>query len=281
MKHAYLRQNGEVWKDTPVAPDEKPIRAEAVHASTAPLRGLYSLGVEAQDLWFSYSRSQYVLKGISLRVEGGITMILGISGSGKTTLLKLIKGLLKPQEGTIHLLDDRTPRKVGRDLSRQVAYIPQHLGLVRSLTVMDNALTGALGRMGTLASLLKVFPKEWVEEAEEVLETLGIRHKLQDKVYDLSGGERQRVAIARALMQRPRLILADEFVSQLDPVTTLEIMDIFKEISSKGVTLLVTTHELDIVFRYGDRIMVLRDGEKVLDGAAAQVTPEAVSLVMR
>ena len=105
--------------------------------------------------------------------------------------------------------------------------------------------------------------------------------QLEEKVFNLSGGERQRVAIARALMQHPRLLLADEFISQLDPVTTVSIMDSMKEIVRSGVTLLMTTHELDVVARYAHRVAVLRDGEKVLDCPAAEVTPRLFSEVIK
>ena len=242
-----------------------------------------SLVVETRDLWFGFNHSHAVLKGIDLKVAGSqVTVVLGASGSGKTTLLKLIKGLLKPQKGTVTVLGrDWSAARPASYLDSRVAYIPQNLGLVRNLTVMENTLTGALGRMGTMPALLKLFPQEWVTEARDSLERLGIAHKLEEKVFNLSGGERQRVAIARALMQHPRLLLADEFISQLDPVTTVSIMDSMKEIVRSGVTLLMTTHELDVVARYAHRVAVLRDGEKVLDCPAAEVTPRLFSEVIK
>ncbi|MBI4233251.1 MAG: ATP-binding cassette domain-containing protein [Chloroflexi bacterium] len=242
--------------------------------------------IEAQDVWFSYNRSQPVLKGVSLQVEPGILcMILGPSGSGKTTLLKALKGLVRPQRGSIMVLGAEVTGglrgKVGRELGRRVAYIPQTLGLVRNLTVLQNALVGALGRTSTLASLVRVFPTEYVLQAREVLQTLGLGHKLDEKGYHLSGGERQRVAIARALMQNPRVILADEFVSQLDTPRALEIMDIVRGIARQGVTLVITTHELELVARYGDKAVFLSDGEKVHEGSASAVNLETLMRWMK
>lgn len=239
--------------------------------------------IEARDIWLSYDGKRPVLKGVSLRVERGqVFMVLGPSGSGKTTFLKVVKGLLSPQRGSLSVL--------GADLSRngswnkcpgqRIAYIPQNLGLVRSLSVTDNALTGALGRTATLPSLFKAFPHPYRKRAREFLETMGIGHKAEEKVYRLSGGERQRVAIARALMQEPELILADEFVAQLDPLRTLEIMDIVREIASRGVSFLITSHEPELVAQYGDRAVFLREGQKVHECPAREVSLDMVKALM-
>jgi len=237
--------------------------------------------LEAQDLWFSYNGAADVLRGVNLRVQKGqLTMLLGRSGSGKTTLLKVVKGLLKPRKGSLSVLGLPMAGD-GKAASRQVAYIPQNLGLVRGFTAQENVITGALGRSSPLLSLLKAFPKETVEEARECLALLGLEGKRQERVYSLSGGERQRVAIARALMQRPRLILADEFVSQLDPVTGVEIMKMVRGISQKGVSLLITTHEMDIAARYGDRAVVMKEGTVVFEGPPSEVGEEGMLELLR
>jgi len=212
--------------------------------------------MEASDLWFAYDRGSPVLAGVNMRIHAGRTaMILGRSGSGKTTLLKVLKGLLEPQRGVV-----RTNLPPGRSAGDAVAYIPQTLGLVRSMSALDNALTGALTRVGTVRSVVRAFPLAVVEEARSTLRLLGIGHKEGEPVYNLSGGERQRVAIARALMQRPALILADEFVSQLDHVTAHEILTMMRGVTANGVGLLVTTHEIDVVLSYADEVLVMRDG---------------------
>jgi phosphonate transport system ATP-binding protein len=238
--------------------------------------------LETQDLWFSYHPSRPVLKGLSISASRGeVTMILGLSGGGKTTLLKLAKGLLSPQSGSIQVMGNR-PRATRRGrLDHRTAYIPQQLGLVRNSTALENALTGALWRTGAVASLLKLFPREVTQHARHMLASLGIGHKADEKVLALSGGERQRVAIARALMQQPELILADEFVSQLDPVTSSEIMEIMRETARRGVALVMTTHQLEIVSRYADRVMLLREGEKVADLKGAEVDIEELRRMMK
>jgi phosphonate transport system ATP-binding protein len=209
-------------------------------------------------------------------------MFMGSSGSGKTSLLKLIKGLLRPDRGSIEVLGRpvRTASRGGR-LDWRVAYIPQQLGLVRTSTALANTLMGALGQVATVPSLWQVFPGDEVERAKQLLGRLGIGHKAHERVYALSGGERQRVAIARALMQRPAVLLADEFVSQLDPVTSGEIMQIVADIAEAGVAVVVTTHELDIVARYAGRVLVLRDGRITLDRAAAAAPADELAAAMR
>ena len=254
---------------------ELPRLPEARTLASEASPGAAAVGVS--DLWAFYARNRPILKGISLQVQPGqLCMVLGPSGSGKTTLLKAIKGLLKPQRGSIAVLGTQIERglkgSAGKDLTRRVAYIPQTLGLVRNSTVLQNALVGALGRLSTVRSLVQAFPPPLVGEASEVLASLGLGHKLQERAYNLSGGERQRVAIARALLQNPRLILADEFVSQLDAPRAFEIMEIVKGIAAQGVTFIITTHELDLVGGYGDKAVLLQDGQKVHEGPASDVT---------
>ncbi|MEK7777067.1 MAG: ATP-binding cassette domain-containing protein [Chloroflexota bacterium] len=237
------------------------------------------LAVAARNVWISYSRKSPVLRGLDLEVaEGTVCMVLGPSGSGKTTLLKALKGLLRPQQGSITVLGKDIARTSTqpKEFTRQVAYIPQHLGIVHSLSVLQNTLIGTLGRTGTVPSLLGHFSQESIDEAQRVLESLGIAHKAREQAYHLSGGERQRVAIARALMQHPKLILADEFVSHLDTMRVYEIMEIVRDIANRGVTFVVTTHEIDLVSKFGDKAVYLRDGRKVHEGPASAVTLETI-----
>jgi phosphonate transport system ATP-binding protein len=223
--------------------------------------------LEAIDLSFAYRAGRPVLRAVTLAVHPGqITMVLGVSGSGKTTLLKLCKGLLAPQKGTVRVLGQPVAPAVGRGrLDPRVAYIPQQLGLIRTLSVIDNVLAGSLGRLPVLPTLLHAFPGPERARAEDLLTRVGLRHKTDERVFALSGGERQRVAIARALMQTPAVLLADEFISDLDPVTAETIMRIVSDIAAEGVAVLMTTHEMQVVRAYGGHVAVLRAGEKVLD----------------
>ena len=240
--------------ELPVAVDPRPPASDQ-----APL-------LAARDLWFSYDGRNYAVQGVDLTVRSGaMTMVLGRSGSGKTTLIKLLAGILQPQRGAIEA-------SAANSTARQTAYIPQTLGLVKSMTALENTLAGALTRTNTLLSMLKLFPKQTVERAKETLAGLGLADKFDQKVQHLSGGQRQRVAIARALMLEPNLILADEFVSQLDPVTSEEILDMMREITKRGVGLLVTTHETDAVANYADHIVVMREGRVSFEAKGGEVT---------
>jgi phosphonate transport system ATP-binding protein len=238
--------------------------------------------LEATDLWFSYGAGRPILRGVSVTAAAGeITMVLGVSGSGKTTLLKLCKGLLVPQRGCVRVLDRTVVAARRSRLDPSVAYIPQHLGLVRNLSVLDNVLTGALARVAELPSLIRRLPSVEVGRAHDLLQRLGIGHKAEDKVYALSGGERQRVAIARALMQEPRLLLADEFVSQLDVLTSRDILTTVRGIAAEGLAVVVATHEMELVKQYADVVIVLRDGEKVLDRRARTESLADLALALR
>jgi phosphonate transport system ATP-binding protein len=243
--------------------------------------------VAATGLSCAYTRGRPVLHGVDLTVApGAICMILGPSGSGKSTLLKAMKGLVPVTAGSLDVLGvpvagpGASPR-TARALQQSIAWIPQNLGLVRSATVLANVLTGALGRVGTLPSLVGLFPEAIRQEARATLEALGIAHKADDTVFTLSGGERQRVAIGRALMQRPRLVLADEFVSHLDVVTTREIMAIVSRIARTGVSFLITSHAPDLAADHGDLVVVVRDGRKVYEGAANAFTRASVVSLLR
>lgn len=214
--------------------------------------------LEARDIWFSYDGRSDILAGVNVEfTEGLMTMMLGRSGSGKTTFLKILAGLINPARGEVILSNK------GEEAShkRRIAYIPQNLGLVRNMTALDNVVMGALGYTGTIRSIFKNFPREIYDKAHKILSDLGIADKSGKKVWNLSGGERQRVAIARALIQDPKIILADEFVSQLDPVTSLEILALMKELTLQKIAFLITTHDVDLVKKYADRLIIMKNGK--------------------
>ncbi len=217
-----------------------------------------------ERLSYAYRRGRPVLRDVSLEAQSGeILAILGTSGSGKSTLLRLCRGLLACRSGSVRVAGE--PVRAGRGaLDPRIAYIPQQLGLVRSLSVLDNILVGALARRGAVG-LIRLGTPELERRAERVAQSLGIGHKLREKAYTLSGGERQRVAIARALLQDAQVLLADEFISQLDPLTTGEIMRLVRQVADDGVAVVMTTHEHSIVRDHADRAIVLRDGVKVVD----------------
>ncbi|MCL6481476.1 MAG: ATP-binding cassette domain-containing protein [Firmicutes bacterium] len=240
--------------------------------------------VRCKDLWFSYPGRSAVLHGISLQVpEGAFWAIFGPSGAGKTTLMKCLAGLLKPQRGRIELLGHAVNGNgLPGWLRLKVGYIPQQLGLVRGLTALENVLLGSLGRNGGWGNLLGAFPKEEVERAREYLALLGIGQKAREKAYRLSGGERQRVAIARTLLQGPRIIFADEFVSDLDLPRAVQILTTLRELGQRQrLTFVMNLHEVEVTHQVADQALVLKDGNLVYQGPARELSTAELLTILQ
>ena len=225
--------------------------------------------IQMNDVWASYDAKNYSLKEITLSIERGANYaIVGQSGSGKSTLLKLINGMMNPSKGQIKV-DYQTPnmnKKQFRKKMSKIGYIPQSLGLVKNISVLENVLIGALPRIGKLNSFLKNFPEHEIEEAKKIIKLVGLKGKENRKTYMLSGGEKRRVAIARALMQKPVLLLADEIVSELDQVTAKEIMDLIADAQKRlNLTAVMVHHDMKIALEYANRVAVIKEGQKILE----------------
>lgn len=188
--------------------------------------------IQMSDVWTSYDSKSFALEGVNLSIDRGTNYaIVGQSGSGKSTLLKLINGMMIPSKGIIKI-DYETPDindKKFKKMMHTIGYIPQSLGLIKNISVIENILVGALPRLTTTQSLLKKFPDHEIREAKRIMSLVGLSGKEQRKAHMLSGGEKRRVAIARALMQKPSILLADEIVSELDHVTAREIMNLIAD----------------------------------------------------
>ncbi len=225
--------------------------------------------IQMNDVWASYDAKNYSLKEITLSIERGTNYaIVGQSGSGKSTLLKLINGMMNPSKGQIKV-DYQTPnmnKKQFRRAMSKIGYIPQSLGLVKNISVIENVLIGALPRIGRLNSFLKNFPEHEIEEAKKIIKLVGLNGKENRKTYMLSGGEKRRVAIARALMQKPDLLLADEIVSELDQVTAKEIMDLIADAQKRlNLTAVMVHHDMQLALEYANRVAVIKEGQKILE----------------
>ncbi|HEY3301975.1 MAG TPA: ATP-binding cassette domain-containing protein [Candidatus Binatia bacterium] len=221
--------------------------------------------LRAKGVSFAYNDEEWVLKDISLDLpRGKLTMLMGPSGSGKTTLLKVLAGIIKPQHGQVAVLNHAIEQQNQRKLSSLIGYIPQQLGLVRNLTAMENVLMGALGRCGHAKALLGIFPGYEIEQAQAALDLMGIGHKGSETVFRMSGGERQRVAIARTLLQRPQVVLADEFVSDLDLALASEILGRMRRAAAQEqITFLMSMHRVGLR-DFGDHILTLSNGQVAL-----------------
>ncbi|QWK10551.1 MAG: ATP-binding cassette domain-containing protein [Thermoflexus hugenholtzii] len=227
-----------------------------------------------EDLWFAYRPGAWILKGVSLRVPpGGFWAIMGPSGAGKTTLMRILAGLLPIPRGRVFLLGHPLHEGLPPAMRRMVGYIPQQLGLVRGLTALENVLMGALARHDGWRTALGFFPRAEIERAYALLAALGLAEKAGEKVIRLSGGERQRVAIARTLMQDPQVILADEFVSDLDLPRAAQVLARVRELArERGLTVILNLHEIQLVQEFADHVAVLKEGRIVHESAAAALS---------
>ena len=203
-------------------------------------------------------------------------LVAGTSGSGKSTLLQLVAGLLDPDAGEIKV-DGRAMHSMNgaerdRYRGRRIGMIFQTFNLVHRTTVVNNVLMGRLSRVPPWRSTLGLWPAEDREAAMVALERVGIVEKAYVRASNLSGGQQQRVGIARALAQEPSLMLADEPVASLDPVTSRQVMGDLQRINQElGITTVVNLHFLDLAREYAQRLIGLRDGVLIYDGDIAKV----------
>ena len=210
--------------------------------------------------------------------EGKIIGIIGRSGAGKSTLLRMINRLVDPSEGSIEFNDINITSLKGRSLRKwrsECAMIFQQFNLVERLDVLTNVLIGSLGRNYSLLNLIGIFSKEEKINALRNLDRFDLSEKALQKAGTLSGGQQQRVAIARALMQKPKILLADEPISSLDPKNAKRVMnDMMKINREDGITVICNLHSLDVAKKYCDRLIGLSDGKVVFDGAPDDLTAE-------
>ena len=232
--------------------------------------------LRVENLTKVYPNGTQALRNVSFQVEEGeFLAVIGLSGSGKSTLLRCINRLIEPTSGKIFWNDQDITAATGGDIRkirRQIGMIFQQFNLVKRSPVITNVLSGRLGYVSTLPSLLHIFSKEDHQLALDSLETVGLADKAYVRADSLSGGQQQRVGIARALMQNPKLILADEPVASLDPVLAHTILKYLEQLNKeRGITVLCSLHFLDLVHRYATRAIALKDGEVVFEGLPKEI----------
>jgi len=213
------------------------------------------------DVHKSYPNGTKALNGVSFSIEDGeFVFIVGPSGSGKSTIIKLLCAEIQPTSGKVEVGEfsvQSIRRKQIPYLRRQVGVVFQDFRLVENMTVYENVafVMKAVGAPG----------KQIREDVPRVLELVGIADKADCLPSQISGGEQQRAAIARALVNRPRLIIADEPTGNLDPARSLELMMLLEKINSYGTTMVVVTHEKELVNRFSKRVISIKDGEVISD----------------
>ncbi|HJV41948.1 phosphonate ABC transporter ATP-binding protein [Caulobacter sp.] len=232
--------------------------------------------------------SRRALDAVSLDVaRGEMIALIGPSGSGKSTLLRSIDGLQTIDGGTREQDSGlitafggpvQAKGKVSSEVRKariRIGFIAQQFNLVGRLSLFSNVALGSLGRIPLIRGLFGAWPKETREAAMAALARVGVADYAAQRANTLSGGQQQRGAIARALVQRAKIILADEPVASLDPVSARKVMEILRDLNqTDGLTVIVTLHQVDYALRYCDRVVALKAGQKVYDGPAADLNRE-------
>jgi phosphonate transport system ATP-binding protein len=224
-----------------------------------------------------YPNGTKALTDVSFDVnKGESVIILGHNGSGKSTLFRCITGFEKPTKGSISIFDrplHPISKRELRNVRKKIGMVFQDFGLIHNLSVFQNVLFGAMGKTTfALQTFSSIASSEWRDKAMDSIERVGLAHVAKNRADQLSGGQKQRVAIARMLMQDPEFILADEPIASLDPKAGKEVMDLLWSIvEEKNLTVIAILHQLEIAKEYGRRIIALKEGNKVIGAAEAEV----------
>ena len=227
--------------------------------------------IELRGLSHAYVPGKPVLRDVNLSFEGAaLTAVIGPSGTGKSTLIRCINRLVEPSAGAI-LLDGVDLIGLRGNALRQarsrIGMVFQEYNLVERLSVMENLLTGVLGRTSAFNAWRRRFQPADLQRAWGLLQRVGLQDFANARADSLSGGQRQRVGISRAVMQNPAVLLADEPTSSLDPKTSVEIMELLKGVAQQeAIPAIVNMHDVELARRFADRIVGMSGGAVVYDG---------------
>jgi phosphonate transport system ATP-binding protein len=233
-----------------------------------------------KNLTLGYKKEK-ILKDVDLKVKKGEFIgIIGPSGAGKSTLLMSVTGGIKVFNGKFEVLDfdlNNIKKKNLIKLREQIGVIFQGYNLVDRLSVLDNVVSGMLKDIPLSRAILKLYKNKELKKAKEYMDIVDITKHSLKRCDELSGGQRQRVAIARALAAEPKIILADEPVSALDPKSAKKVMEILKKVNKiYGVTVIVNLHHLEYAQEYCDRVIGVNDGTIVFDDKSDKLTEKLI-----
>ncbi|MDF2536940.1 MAG: ftsE [Bacillales bacterium] len=219
--------------------------------------------IEMKDVYKSYPNGVDALNGINIHIEAGeFVYIVGPSGSGKTTFIKMMYREEKPSSGAV-LIGGKDVSSYKNSkiplLRRDMGVIFQDYKLLPNLNVYENVAYALLVTEETRTRMKR--------RVMDVLELVGLKHKIRMKPQELSGGEQQRVSIARSIVRNPKLVIADEPTGNLDPETSIGILKLFEEINALGTTIVMATHNRDLVNNFRHRVIAIENGEIVRDEA--------------
>jgi phosphonate transport system ATP-binding protein len=234
--------------------------------------------LDIQHIRKQFQGRTHALTDVSFSVgQGEFVSVIGPSGAGKTTLFRILNGSIRPDGGTVLMAGvhfEDAGRRTRRAVQRTIGTIYQDFALVENATCRQNVLNACLPDMAFLPAVLGLFGRERTAQADALLERVGLSDKVEEPVKNLSGGQKQRVAIARALMRHPAILLADEPVASLDPVTGRQILELLRDIQrAQGLT------NLELSQEFSSRLLGLREGRVVFDGPAGTPPDEILSAV--
>lgn len=242
--------------------------------------------IELRNVSKTYKNGVHALDHVNLTIQDAeFVAIIGLSGAGKSTLLRSINRLNEITDGEI-LIDGKSITKANKkelkNIRTQIGLISQSFNLVKRNTVQKNVLSGKLGTYRTLKSTLGLFSNKDYQLCNEVLSKVGLENKLHSRCDELSGGQQQRVSIARTLFQEATIILADEPVASLDPVTSKKILSDLKNINEQlGITVIVNIHSVELAKLFATKIIALQDGKLVFEGTARELTDEKLDYIYK
>lgn len=241
---------------------EVPQRGKPIFQPTQPVT---PLAISVQKVWHRYDQTE-ALSRVSLQVQPGeFVALMGRNGSGKSTLLKTIVGLLKPSQGQVSILGQPVQDRPLTELTKQIGFVPQNPGRL----LFKDTVTEELAFTRHAHGLVE-------DESASLLAQLSIDHLAQAYPRDLSVGERQRVALAAILVAQPKILLLDEPTRGLDYANKTQLLQVLKGLQMQGVTILMATHDVELVARCADRVVLMGAGEVVVDGPVREVLTESL-----
>jgi phosphonate transport system ATP-binding protein len=224
--------------------------------------------IKFENVQKTYPNGYVGLKDVNLEIEQGeFVAIIGLSGAGKSTLIRCINRMHDISDGTLTVNGTDVTSIKGKEVR----------DFRKRATVLKNVLISSVPELSWWRRIFGIFPEEAKINALESLDNVGILDKAYIRVDQLSGGQQQRVALARTLARNPEVILADEPVAALDPVTAKVVMDDFKRINKDlNISVLINIHHVDLALEYADRVIGVRKGEVVYDGPSENVTQDVL-----
>lgn len=233
--------------------------------------------IQFKNVGKTYPNGVEALKDVSLEIkQGEFVAVIGLSGAGKSTLIKLVNKMHEVTKGDLIVngvaVDAQLKGKDLRKFRRKIGMVFQSFNLIGRTSVIRNVLAARVAEMNVFQSLFGLYTEEDKIIALEALDKVGILEKAYTRADQLSGGQQQRVALARTIAQNPDIILADEPVASLDPITANQVMKDFERINKDlNITVVANMHHVDMALKYAKRVIGIRGGEIIFDGPSSLV----------